>query len=37
MDVSRIHKLGWKHSIDLTQGIESVYQAYREQHATKEA
>lgn len=28
MDVSRIHNLGWKHSIDLKQGIESVYQSY---------
>ncbi len=25
MDVSRLHALGWKHSIGLRQGIESVY------------
>jgi len=28
MDVSRLHKLGWKHKIDLQQGISSVYQQY---------
>lgn len=26
MDVSRLHKLGWKHHIDLEMGIKSVYQ-----------
>lgn len=30
MDVSRIHDLGWKHKIDLRDGIQSVYKAYRE-------
>ena len=30
MDVSRIHKLGWKHKIDLRDGIQSVYKSYRE-------
>ena len=30
MDVSRIHALGWKHKIDLRDGIQSVYKAYRE-------
>jgi GDP-L-fucose synthase len=25
LDVSRIHKLGWKHSISLKEGIEAVY------------
>jgi GDP-L-fucose synthase len=26
MDVSRLHKLGWKHTVDLEVGIKSVYQ-----------
>lgn len=29
MDVSRLHSLGWKHTIDLREGITSVYQEYR--------
>ncbi len=29
LDVQLLHKLGWKHSIDLEQGIRSVYDAYR--------
>ncbi|MFM9983954.1 MAG: GDP-L-fucose synthase family protein [Flavobacteriales bacterium] len=29
MDVSRLHNLGWKHSIDLRDGITSVYEEYR--------
>jgi GDP-L-fucose synthase len=28
MDVSRLHSLGWKHRIGLTEGIQSVYQAF---------
>ncbi len=31
MDVSRIQALGWKHKIDLRQGIQSVYKSYCEQ------
>lgn len=31
MNVSRIHKLGWKHKIGLREGIQSVYQSYCEQ------
>jgi len=30
MDVSRIHKLGWKHKIELKEGIEAVYKEYCE-------
>jgi len=30
MDVSKIHKLGWKHKIDLREGIEAVYKEYCE-------
>ncbi len=37
MDVSRIHNLGWKHSIDLKQGIESVYQSYCNQLPQEES
>jgi GDP-L-fucose synthase len=29
MDVSRLHNLGWKHSIELRDGITSVYEEYR--------
>jgi GDP-L-fucose synthase len=28
MDVSRIHAMGWKHRIDLEDGIRSVYEAF---------
>lgn len=28
MDVSKLHGLGWKHSIDLESGIKSVYEEY---------
>lgn len=31
MDVSRLHKLGWKHQISLEQGIESTVAWYLEQ------
>lgn len=30
MDVSKIHKLGWKHKIDLEEGIRSVYEDFKE-------
>ncbi len=30
MDVSRLHALGWKHSIDLETGIRSVYKQYQQ-------
>lgn len=30
LDVSRIHDLGWEHSIDLRDGIASSYQWYLE-------
>ena len=29
MDVSFLHSLGWKHKINLREGIESVYQDYK--------
>jgi GDP-L-fucose synthase len=28
MDVSRLHKLGWKHRIELEDGIERTYQDF---------
>lgn len=31
MDVSRIHNLGWKHQIELRDGVQSVYKSYSEQ------
>jgi GDP-L-fucose synthase len=30
LDVSRLHELGWRHSIDLREGIESSYRWYLE-------
>jgi GDP-L-fucose synthase len=30
LDVSRLHDLGWKHSIELRQGVESTYQWFLE-------
>lgn len=32
MDVSRIHALGWKHRIDLKEGVENVYAAFSEKY-----
>ncbi len=29
LDVSRLHALGWKHKIDLEQGITATYQSYQ--------
>ncbi len=29
MDVSKLHGLGWKHSIDLKEGIEKVYEDFK--------
>jgi GDP-L-fucose synthase len=31
MDVSKIHALGWKHSIELREGIEATYEWYKDQ------
>jgi GDP-L-fucose synthase len=28
-DVSKLHKLGWQHTIDLQEGIEKIYQWYK--------
>ncbi len=32
MDVSKLHGLGWKHSIELAQGLNLVYQDYKIHH-----
>ncbi|MCC6599518.1 MAG: GDP-L-fucose synthase [Crocinitomicaceae bacterium] len=32
MDVSRIHSMGWKHQINLADGIASVYKEYQQRH-----
>ena len=29
MDVSKLHSLGWKHSIELEEGIKTVYEEYK--------
>ncbi len=31
LDVSKLHALGWRHSIELRDGIESTYRWYLEQ------
>lgn len=33
MDVSKLHSLGWKHKIDLKEGIAKVYAEYKAQHS----
>ncbi|MCY1310152.1 GDP-L-fucose synthase [compost metagenome] len=33
MDVSKLHDLGWKHSIDLKEGIAKVYAEYKALHS----
>jgi len=33
LDVSRIHNLGWEHSIDLVDGIEHTYRSFLHEHA----
>jgi GDP-L-fucose synthase len=32
LDVSRLHDLGWRHSIELDDGIRTTYQWYLEHH-----
>ncbi|MDA3038868.1 MAG: GDP-L-fucose synthase [Actinomycetota bacterium] len=32
LDVSKLHALGWKHSVDLSEGLESTYQWFLDQH-----
>ena len=35
MDVSKLHQLGWKHSIELEQGIKQVYEDFRKKENVK--
>lgn len=35
MDVSKIHALGWKHRIDLNEGIGLAYQDFLKSHSTE--
>ncbi len=37
LDVSRLHGLGWKHKIGLTEGIESTYQWFVKHRASQSA
>jgi len=37
LDVSRIHRLGWRHSTDLIDGIARTYQWYVQTHARESA
>jgi GDP-L-fucose synthase len=32
MDVSKLHSFGWKHQIDLKDGLRRVYEEYKKQH-----
>lgn len=32
MDVSKLHGFGWRHTIDLPEGIEGVYKEFAEKH-----
>jgi GDP-L-fucose synthase len=34
LDVSRIHQLGWRHQIELREGIASVYDWFLKNHST---
>jgi GDP-L-fucose synthase len=35
MDVSKLHSLGWKHTIELEEGIRGVYEEFKEHYATE--
>jgi GDP-L-fucose synthase len=37
LDVSRLHKLGWRHAIELPAGLASTYHAYRQSLAADAA
>jgi GDP-L-fucose synthase len=32
MDVSKLHALGWKHQIELEEGLKLAYQDFLNQH-----
>ena len=35
MDVGRLHQLGWKHQIDLPQGLKLTYEDFLQQRVKK--
>ena len=35
LDVSRLHALGWKHHIELTDGIQSTYEWFLAHHPSQ--
>lgn len=35
MDVSYLHSLGWKHKIELPEGIEQVYDDFKKKKVLK--
>lgn len=35
LDVSKLHSLGWKHSIDLKDGLQDTYEWYKKQSAVR--
>ncbi len=35
MDVSRLHNMGWKHTIELREGITEVYEAFKKYEGAK--
>jgi GDP-L-fucose synthase len=36
MDVSKLHDQGWKHTIDLPEGVSLAYQDFLSKHAVKQ-
>jgi GDP-L-fucose synthase len=35
MDVSYLHSLGWKHKIELPEGIKQVYEDFKKKEGVK--
>ena len=35
LDVSKLHSLGWRHKVELREGIEKVYKWYIEKNTTE--
>jgi len=36
MDVSKLHALGWKHKINLEDGLKKVYREFEQQYMVQE-
>ena len=30
IDVSKLHRLGWKHQVEIDEGVQKLYEWYRE-------